>query len=363
MSTQGEFLPTFDGGNGGNGGGSSTPSSSNGGGTGLSKEQQRAKRLAEEAAYDAFREVLRRWGIPVSKNMDNLIQKAVKQGWNTTLFVDRLRHTPDYHEKFVGIRYNEGMTEATYNAEYKSYRDQAKLVGENLSRKTFARALKNGVKGQEFQARVQAVDSMTTWSPMLEQFKQTLADNGLVDKAAHVTQGNLMKMVMGLGPKKWEDLWQQTVVEVNLERIAGVTVGTPPKGWGTNDPNKFGGGSPQASVDQDWMHVSKQDMLTIINQVESTSPGTEVESITGQQWRDIGARMRQFKGQFLAKYGITAKDLLEMELGGPRAAVIADKSQKILAEQDAYNQPRATPMEAQQVGVPGADYKNLPQSQ
>jgi hypothetical protein len=288
----------------------------------------------------------------------NLIQKAVKQGWNSTLFIDHLRHTPDYHTKFPGMRYGSGMTEASYNAQYVAYKQQAKLIGENLSRNTFARALKNGVTPEEFAGRAKAIDSILKWSPMMEGFKEVLAANGMVDKAANVTQASLMKMAMGLGPKKWEELWQETVVGVNLERVAGITVGEPPKGWGTSP----GGGSPQSNVDHDFMRMTRQDMLTIINQVESLTPGFEVENVSGQQWRDIGMRMRQFKGQYLAKYGISAKDLLEMELGGPRAAVIADKSQRILKEQEAFNDPRAVPMEAQQVGAPGKGTDDLPQS-
>lgn len=346
--------PNYDGsggsGSGGSGGGSGGPTAA---------EVAAAVRLQRNKAEAAFREVLRRWGIPASKNLMNLIQKAIKLGWDSTLFVDHLRHTPDYHEKFPGMRYGTGMTEATYNAQYNSYREQAKLIGEELSRKTFARALKNGVTPEEFAGRAKAIDSIVKWAPMMEGFKETLAANGYVDKAANITQESLMKFAMGLGPVKWEALWQETVVGVNMERVAGITIGTPPKGWGKSP----GGGSPLASDDHNFMHMTRDDMLTIINQVESTTPGFEVENVTGQQWRDIGARMRQFKGQYLAKYGITAKDLVEMELGGPRAAVIADKSQRIIKEQDAADQPRAVPMEAQQVGAPGSDYKDLPQSQ
>lgn len=347
-----EGTDVLDLGGGGDGG--------SGGSGGPSALQQR---IAEETAFASFREVLRRWGIPASKNMLNLIQKAVKQGWGSTLFIDHLRHTPDYHEKFPGIRYGVGMTEASYNAMYKQYRDQAKSIGEQLSRKTFARAIKNGVTPEEFAARTKAVDSILKWSPMMEGFKETLAANGFTDKAENITQRDLMKFAMGLGPKKWEALWQETVVSTNLERVAGMTVGSPPKGWGKNAPNKFGGGSGIESVDHDWMHISRNDLLTVINQVESLSPGFEVEDISGQEWRDMGVRMRKYKGNFLAKYGVNAKDMLEMELGGPRAAAIATKGEAILAEQEAYAQPRATPMEAQQVGAPGAGYKDLAQSQ
>ena len=337
-----------------------SPGSSGGGSSGPTAEELALQQAEAEAA---FREVLRRWGIPASKNMMNLIQKAIKLGWSSTLFVDHLRHTPDYHAMYPGMHYGSGMTEAAYNSQYQQYREQAKLIGETLSRKTFARALKNGVTPEEFAGRAKAIDSITKWAPMMEGFKEALAANGYVDKAKNITQASLMKFAMGLGPVKWEALWQETVVGVNLERVAGITVGAPPKGWGINDPNKLGGGSPQSNVDHDFMAITRNDMLTVINQVESLTPGFEVEDVTGQQWRDIGTRMRQFKGSYLAKYGITAKDLLEMELGGPRAAVIADKSQRILKEQEAFNDPRAVPMEAQQVGAPGAEYKDLPQSQ
>lgn len=335
-----------------------TDTSGSGGSSGPTAEEQAN---AQDAAYSAFREILRRWGLRPTKNLLNLMQKAFVSKWNQTQFVDHLRHTPEYHAKFPGLRYGDGMTEASYNSQYKAYRDAANNIGEPFSRKQFAKALKNGVEPDEFQQRMQAIDLLDKWGPQMEGFKEVLVARGEVASVNDVTKGELMKLVMGIGEKKWEKIWQETVVTMNLERVAGITVGKPPQGWGVRNPNKLGGGSPASSIDQDWMHISRKDMLTIINQVESMSPGTEVENISGQQWRDIGLRMRQFDHQYLAKYGITAKDLLEMELGGPRASAIADKSQRILKEQEAFYEPRAVPIQAQAVGQQGST--DLPQQQ
>jgi hypothetical protein len=96
--------------------------------------------------------------------------------------------------------------------------------------------------------------------------------------------------------------------------------------------------------------------------VESLTPGFEVENITGQQWRDIGARLRQFKPSYLAAQGVSGKDLLEMELGGPRAAAIAEKADRILKQQEAFYQQRALPNTNPVATGQTSDRGSLPQT-
>lgn len=294
----------------------------------------------------AYREVLRRWGIPATKNLINLMTKAINQMWGTTLFIDHLRHTPEYRAKFPGIKYSAGMTEAQYNAQYASFRSQARSIGVTLDRKTFAKMVKRGVSPQEYQDRIAAINSINSWGPLMGYFRESLAANGYVNKATDVTKGNLVKFAMRLGDPKWEQLWEQTIIQAQVERIAGITVGDAPKGWGE-------GGQ---------YHIDRNDLFSIVKQVEALTPGFEVENITGQQWRDIGARVRKFDPKFLRAYGLEEKDLIEMELGGPRAAEIAERADRILATQEAVQDPRALPQQAQAVGSTTAARNEQPQS-
>jgi hypothetical protein len=276
----------------------------------------------------AYQEVLRRWGIPATKNLINLMTKAINQFWGTQLFISHLRHTPEYRMKFPGIKFGDATrTEAAYNAAYVQYRQAATSVGERLDRKTFAKMLKRGTTVQEFTTRVEAIHSIEANSALMNAFRETLAANGLAKKAENISKGDLVKFVSRLGDPRWEKLWQETIVPMQVERIAGLQVGDPPKGWAATEG----------------LSITRNDLLTVINQVESLTPGFEVENITGQQWRDIGARLRQFKPSYLAAQGVTAKDLLEMELGGPRAAAIAERGDRILKQQEAFFQARALP--------------------
>lgn len=278
-----------------------------------------------ERAKAAYLEILRRYRIPASKNLINLITKAINQNWGTTLFIARLRHTPEYREQFPGLRFDPTLTEASYNARYFQYRNLARSIGETLDRKTFAKILKRGITPELFETRIKAIQSVETWGPMWQGFQEALAARGITPPQ---NKQDLVKFVMRLGDKRWEKVWQETQVTTNLERVAGIDVGDKVPGWA---PSQYA--------------IDRKDLLAIINSVESLNPGFEVESISGQQWRDIGARLRQFDPSYLKRNGIETKDIIEMELGGPRAAAIASKADRVLKTQQAFAEDRATPQQ------------------
>jgi len=310
-------------GGGGDGGGG------DGGGGGASSAPPDP--LIRERAIAAYQEVLRRWGIPVTKNLTNLIVKAVNENWGTTLFVSRLRHTPEYREMFPGLVYSTGMTEASYNAQYQSFRTLAKSLGENLTRAMFGKMLRRGVTPELYRDRVAALQSVEKWSPLWVGFSEALAARGIEGPK---NKQDLVRFAMRLGPKVWEKVWQEAAVTTALERVAGIDVGDPVKGWGPSD-----------------YQITRGDMLTIIKNVEALNPGLEVEGISGQQWADIGSKLRSLGVSYLRQYGVTTKDYLEMALGGPKAAAIAEKVDRIAKTQQAATEPRAiqrTNLEQQQ---------------
>ena len=68
--------------------------------------------------------------------------------------------------------------------------------------------------------------------------------------------------------------------------------------------------------------------------------------------------MRQHTINYLDRYGLTTLDLLKAELGGPRAADIRERANRILATQEAFLEPRATqatPLTAQSQQGGGED--------
>lgn len=302
-----------------------------------------AQLQAMENARASFRELLRRWGLTASKNLLNLIEKATQNGWNTTIFLDRVRHTPEYAQKYPGIQWKDGMTEGAYLSEYNQYKNVAQQAGVNFSRDDFAKTLKRGVGPEEFTDRVTAIQSIDRWAPMWQYFSETLAARGLGPPKG-LSKKQLADFVMKLGPKQWEKVYDETFLTAGLERVAGIQVG---KDYVPGQTTPYS--------------IGREDILNIVKQVEALSMGGFDPAKL--DFAKIGEHLRQFKPEYLQRYDITTKDIVELELGGPRAATIAEKAQRVLKTQEAFYQPRATPTSSQGVGQQGEQKDlQLPQS-
>lgn len=289
--------------------------------------------------------------MPVTKNLLNLIERAVVGGWSSTVFLDRIRHTPEYAQKYPGIQWKDGMTEGSYLSTFNQYKSYAQAAGVQFGRLDFAKALKRGVSPQEFSARVDAIKSIDRWGPMWQYFSEALAARGLAPPNG-LSKKQLADFVMKLGPKQWEKVYDETFISAGLERVAGIQIGEAPKGWSGSED-----GTSSAAYT-----IARGDILDIIKQVESLTMGAFDPAKL--DFAKIGSDLRQFKPDYLAKYNITTKDILEMELGGPRASAIAERAQRVLATQKAFTEPRATPQSSQQVGQRAEQVRQqLPQSQ
>jgi len=330
---------------------STTPSTPTSTTTSTSPAQSTGPSLAEQRAMErlrvAYQEILRRWGLKASKNLLNLMERGIRGQWSTTQFIDMLRHTPEYRKQFRGIRWRTGMTEGQYLSTYAQYKARAQDIGERFSRKMFAKTLKNGLTFEEFSDRVDAVQTIDQYAPMWAGFQQALELRGIALPGGKLTKKELQKFVMGLGPKKWEQVWQEAFLTTQLERVAGIEV-TAPRAGEVATPDSYG--------------LTRKDMLQVIKQVEALNPGFEFEKLSGQDFAELGKRVRQYDIQYLQRYGLTTKDLLEMEFGGPRAAQIAERAERILAEQEAFLEPRAV-SQAPTQRLQGAEFEEeLPQS-
>ena len=311
-------------GDGGNGNGSTTTTS---GSSGPSQAQLLAEKRAMQRLRATFRDVLRRWGISPSKNMMNLIEKGLRGMWSTTMFLDQLRHTPEYRQRFQGIRWKDGMTESQYLSTYAQYQARAKDIGETITKKDFAKLLKRGVTFDEFSDRVDALSAIDTYGPLWNQFKFELESAGINVPGKTLSKSELTKFLMGLGSKQWETVWQRAYMTVNLEKVAGIEVVEQAKGE-TSSPDAY--------------EITRADLLQILKQTEALSAGMELEkSLAGTDFASLGAKMRQFDMNYLKRYGLTPKDILNMELGGVGAAEIAERAERVLQTQEAFFAERA----------------------
>jgi hypothetical protein len=254
-----------------------------------------------------------------------------------------VRHTPDYVKKYPGIQWRDGMTEGAYLSEFNQFKNLAQTAGVKFGREAFAKALKRGITPQEFEDRTLAIKSIDRWGPMWQYFSETLAARGLAGPKG-VSKKELADFVMKLGDKRWEKVYDETFLTAGLERVAGIQVGQE--------------GAPGHDTPYS---ISRGDLLAIVNQVESLSMGAFDPAKL--DFTKMGVELRKYKPEYLQRYDISVKDIVEMELGGPRAAAIAEKGQRVLATQEAFTAPRATPQSSTQVGQRGEQKREeLPQS-
>ena len=326
------------------GGGTSTTSTTSSTSSSSPSGPSQAELQALENARATFREYLRRWGLVPTKNLLNLVEKATMSGWSSTIFLDRVRHTPEYAQKYPGIMWKDGMTEASYLSAFNSYKNIAQTAGVDFTRNDFAKVLKRGVSAQEFTDRVAAIKSIDRWGPMWQYFSETLAARGL-GPTKGLSKQQLADFVMRLGPKQWEKVYDETFLTAGLERVAGIQIGSE--------------GNPGAPSDY---KISRGELLDIVKQVESLSMGSFDPAKL--DYAKIGTELRKFDINYLKNYDLTVKDIVELELGGPRAAQIAEKAQRVLGTQQAFQNPRATSQAATQIGQRSEQAnQQLPQSQ
>ena len=328
---------------------STTGSSSSSSSSGPSQAQIRAEKRAMERLRAGFLESLRRWGWAMpSKNLLNLVEKAVRGLWSTTQFLQQVRHTPDYHKKFAGIRVKDGMTEGTYLQTFAQYQEKARDIGENITKKDFAMMLKSGLTFEEFSDRIDAMSSMLEYAPFWAQMQQVLEIRGTNVPGQKLTKEELLKFAMGLGPAKWEGIFQEVYATTQLEQVAGVNV-------------VAGQAGETAAVDG--YGLTRQALVKIINDAEALNPGFEVEKLTGQDYADIGSGLRELDLQYMQRYGLTTADYIRMRFGGPRSAETAELTERVVATQEAFYEPRAQKRLPQGLEQgQGVSQEQLPQS-
>jgi len=147
-------------------------------------------------------------------------------------------------------------------------------------------------------------------------------------------KNRLLQGLYDAAPLSWEEIYEEAILTTNLEQVAGIDVTARRAGERVTDT--YG--------------ITRRNLLQIVRQVEALTPGFEMEDISSQEFAAIGARIRQYDAGYLQRYGLSTKDLLQMELGGPGAAETAAKAKRLLATQEAFYEPRATTQSLVQSG-------------
>ena len=292
---------------------SGTSSSSGSGGSSSSGSAAAAKAEARALAnaQASFMTYLRSWGMVVTPKLKKLVDAAAKGQWNSQAFLIAVRGTEEYKQKFPGIQWKRGMSEASYNAQYDSYSDRALDAGYRLTKEGFSKVLKKGIDAQEWSLRVQAVKQVKANADLLENFRQFLVDNGQLKPNEKLSAKEVYKLATQRGSPAWVNLWNTASVETGLEGV-GFTVGR------------------NADLTREELkHMLKQPLSKL-------GPG---ESLDMDYAALAQTASEALPASRLYKSGITKKDLVTMALGGKNAAGIATRVQL------AINTARATASE------------------
>lgn len=282
-------------------------------------EERRDKRKRRLALLAEYAEILRAWGLNVSQNLNKLMHHGAKKEWTTTQFVQQLRRTRDYKQQFVGIKWQEGMTESQYNAEYMAFLREADDLGKKLSRQDYGSILRSGMDFEEFQARTTVLRDLRDNPELKRMFEKVLHARGMLGPQKNLSKKNMWDIMTGTGDPRWEAAWQEAAITFQLQRI----------GLKTSQKKKLG--------------FTRKDLLELIEYAEAG--GIEVEQLGPDFYMQLSEKIRKLVPE--SRYSglhISERDLLELELGGPRAPKIAARVDKIVKaiEAESQFQPQGT---------------------
>ncbi len=188
---------------------------------GLTKEQIRAKHFAIRNARASFDELLRSWGIPLTKEVNNFVARAAQKQMSGDAFMAAIRKTKAYARAFPGIMQPNGvlrMSESEYQSGFDAIQEYGASIGRVMNRNDFAAALKSGNSIAEIKQKWGAIDSLQTNRQILDEFVAYRQAQGL---SAPKNRDDLLKFVMGMGPREWE-IGYDTAVMSAKSKTAGL---------------------------------------------------------------------------------------------------------------------------------------------
>lgn len=334
------------GGNDGNGGGDGftfDPSPSDTPGTGgdptpspsptssPSTGPSEAEREADANNRSAFANLLDQYGIPKSPQMEQLIKEAINKGYSLDRFLFYLRQTRDYHQTFPGIFENNGslkMSEAEYIAQQKTYQANAYSAGVNLTQKKMGWLFTNDISPDEYLDKATAFRRIKDDPILFNQFKAALVQEGAA-KPGNVTDENLMRFMLGESNAEWYSVW-------NLARARYVAVEA--------------GISLKQGTDR-YLALNPGLIEKISNKGFSDE---QLAAGFGQVATGLGAAPGQ-EGAVLtlseaSMWGVTKRDIVTAQFGGPQAQAAKNRIAKAQAEYEAFNSGRASQQVVQKEG-------------
>lgn len=265
--------------------------------------------------------ILRGFGIPPGP-FSSLINQAVIFSWTPEQLLAELYNSPAFGAMFPGIFGGAGqlkMSPGEYLQARESYRHMARVYGFPLSSATFGSLVQRNVSQQEFVDRLEAGARIKENPVFMRQLRRTIGSRPGVEGG--VTKKKALDFMLGLAPKQFYDVWEQTVLQATA-RLSGIKL------------------SPR-----------------LAKRIQRLSPGRIDEGTAKMKMEELAQHIKTtLPLSRIHKLGLSKADLIQLEFGGKRQAEIAEKAKRIIATEAAFIQePRArTSSRIEQVGLKAA---------
>jgi len=277
----------------------------------------------QSAAVAGYTIMLQNWGIHVDAQVKNFIQHAVGQKWSTNEFLMNVRKTKFYARAFPGLvkpngSTRNGMTEAQYMSYYNQLRDYAASIGQHLSKDMVGTLIKGNNSLTEAKEKIDALDKMREYKPILDSFAEYLRATG---KAKKFGPKERMDFILRQGPREWEKEWDAAYTTAQLS-AAGIDVGKPKKG----------------------SDLSFKQLNKILGEAKALG-GIDPSKFTAADYQNLANNLSMIPTADLYGMGVTKKDIVALQFGTKGSRETLGKLQRAAAQYSArldQNAPEAT---------------------
>jgi hypothetical protein len=234
-----------------------------------------------------------------SWEMRSLIEKSSREQWTPSQFAAAVYQSNTFKAAFPGIFRSDGsmiMDPLQYRAVSDQYKQVANRYGVDIDKSRIGNLIHRQVSVSEFQVRSEAIARIEENKVYFDAFNKVAAARGI--KGLNTPQ-EMADFLIGKSDKKFYDLWEEVQIG-GAAKMAGV---------GLNVRN--------------------------IKQIAKAIPGEEDmdPAALQQHFQNLASSLRTALPQSkIQGYGLTKRDLIELEFGGPRQAAVADKVQRVMAQ-------------------------------
>ena len=259
--------------------------------------------MASFTEYD-LTNLLRQFGIPVGP-FQSLINQAVTNAWSWAQFEGAVYGSNAFANMFPGIFKADGslrMSPAEYRSMSQSYIGTARQYGLNLNPSQIGKLIGSDVSLQEFADRATAIQRVTEFKPAFEQFKQALRARG-ISTAGLDSDKDIANFILGKGPKQFYKIWEETNIGT-AAHLAGIGIGGQ-----------------------------------MTKSIARRTPGVLTEAQYQEHFKNLAQNLKTVMPMSrIQKLGISKRDLITLEFGGKGQDEIAQKVQRVMRNDQAFNE-------------------------